>query len=184
MTYAINDFIKGTKAVSDDANGAFGRLSGDQLNWKPATDSWSIAQCLDHLIKTNKGFDEILSELATGTRKRSFMEKWSPFSGLLGNMLMKSIKNDKKKYKTPSDDIVPPSDLGENIVEQFSAHQNEFAEKVKPLENLEWDRIVITSPFIKMITYRLDTALEFAVEHEWRHLRQAKRVMEAEGFPA
>lgn len=183
MSYGVEDFVAGTEAISEEVNEIFGVLSGEQLNWKPDSDSWSVAQCLDHLIKTNNGFNDIFAGLADGTRQPTFMEKWSPLSSLLGNFLMKSIKNDGKKYKAPSEEIVPPSDLDEKIVEQFSEHQKQLAEKVKAFGHLNWGDIVITSPFMRMLTYRLDTALEFTLEHEKRHIRQAKRVMETQGFP-
>ena len=31
-----------------------GGLSKKQLNWKPSPDVWSVGQCLDHLVVTNK----------------------------------------------------------------------------------------------------------------------------------
>jgi hypothetical protein len=33
------------------------------------------------------------------------------------------------------------------------------------------------------MTYRMDTGLLAIIEHEKRHIRQAKRVMEMEDFP-
>jgi len=33
------------------------------------------------------------------------------------------------------------------------------------------------------MTYRMDTGLQAIIEHEKRHLRQAKRVTEMESFP-
>jgi len=183
MTYGVEDFVAGTEAISEDSRESFGGLSREQLNWQAVPDSWSVAQCLDHLIKTNEGFNEIFSALADGTHQPTFMEKWSPLSGILGNFLMKSIKDDSKKYKAPSEAIIPQSDLDEDIVEQFNKHQKQVAEKVKAFGHLNWGDIVITSPFMKMLTYRLDTALEFTLEHEKRHIRQAKRVMETQGFP-
>ena len=183
MSYGVEDFVAGAEGVSEDAEQSFGNLSGEQLNWKADADSWSVAQCLDHLIKTNDGFNELFADLAAGTHTPTFMEKWSPLSSLLGNFLMKSIKNDGKKYKAPTEEIVPPSELDEKIVGQFNDHQVRLAEKIKSLGHLNWGDVVITSPFMKMLTYRLDTALEFALEHEKRHIRQAKRVMETQGFP-
>ena len=40
-------------AIALDAEKLFGSLSAEQLNWKPAPDRWSVAQCLEHLINTN-----------------------------------------------------------------------------------------------------------------------------------
>jgi len=39
--------------ITNDFRMAFGSLSDEQLNWKPRPDSWSVAQCMDHLIKSN-----------------------------------------------------------------------------------------------------------------------------------
>jgi hypothetical protein len=41
----------------------------------------------------------------------------------------------------------------------------------------------VSSPFLAVMTYTLDDAYTVLVEHSKRHIRQAKRVMEAEGFP-
>ena len=34
----------------------FGSLTNEQLNWKPNSTVWSIAQNLDHLIVTNESY--------------------------------------------------------------------------------------------------------------------------------
>ena len=48
------------EAITGDAKALFGHLTREQLNWKPAANSWSVAQCLDHLITINReyAFDE------------------------------------------------------------------------------------------------------------------------------
>ena len=38
------------EVIADDAKANFGHLNSQQLNWKPAADSWRVAQCLDHRI--------------------------------------------------------------------------------------------------------------------------------------
>ncbi|CAN5218767.1 hypothetical protein BH10ACI1_BH10ACI1_05740 [soil metagenome] len=97
--------------------------------------------------------------------------------------MLKSLKNDAKKFKAPSKAIIPPSDIAADIVEQFVKHQAEVVEKIKSFENVDLHNTVVTSPFLKLMTYRLDMALEIGVEHEKRHFRQAERVMQTEGFP-
>ena len=168
--------------TADDAREAFGSLSPEQLNWKPAADSWSVAQCLDHLIKTNNEMRPIIEAKLRG-EPNSFWEKVSPLSGFFGGFLKKSLVNDAKKFKAPTKEIVPPSDVDADIVEQFCRHQQEVIDQVDALGKLDWDRTVITSPFLKLMTYRLGDALDIMIEHEKRHIRQAKRVVAAEGFP-
>ena len=79
--------------------------------------------------------------------------------------------------------IVPPSEIDANIIENFAAHQAELIGKIKSTENFDWQKIKITSPFMKLMTYRLADAYRSIVEHERRHFRQAERVLQAENFP-
>jgi hypothetical protein len=39
-------------AVAHDVRRRFGALSVVQLNWRAAPDSWCVAQCLEHLIRS------------------------------------------------------------------------------------------------------------------------------------
>lgn len=179
----MNEIISEYEKVGENVQKTFGNLSAEQINWKPRADSWSVGQCLDHLIKSNEAFDGQFQALSKGEKKPTFWEKYSPLTSFFGNFLLKSLKNDAKKFKAPSKAIVPPSDIAADIVEQFVKHQAEVIEKIKSLENVDLHKTVVTSPFLKLMTYRLDTALEIGVEHEKRHFRQAERVMQAEGFP-
>ena len=169
--------------ISENARKTFGSLSVGQINWKPSAEGWSIAQCFDHLIKSNEAFEPQFQEFADGNRKQTFWQNYSPLTGFFGNFLLKSLKNDTKKFKAPSKAIVPPSDIPADIIERFAAHQNELCEKMKSLDNYDWHKTVVTSPFLRLMTYRLDTAFEIAVEHERRHFRQAERVTREANFP-
>ncbi len=178
----VTAIISVLEQVSADARESFGELSGEHLNWKPAADSWSVAQCLDHLILTN---DEMLKaiEAKVEGEQNSFWENWSPFTRYLGGFLTKSMKTDSKKFKAPSKTIVPPSEVAADIVEQFVENQKCVAAKIEAADAIDWDKTVVTSPFMKLMTYRLSDGINVLVEHQRRHVRQAKRVMEAEGFP-
>ena len=179
----MNEIISEFEKISADTRETFGGLSAEQLNWKPAAESWSVAQCFDHLIKSNEAFKPEFERVKSGTKKSSFWEKYSPLTGFFGNFLLKSLKNDAKKFKAPSKAIVPPSDIAPDIIEQFVRNQAEIIESVKSLEKIDRHATIVTSPFLKIMTYRLDKALEIGVEHEKRHFRQAERVMRTQGFP-
>ncbi len=172
------------RSVTENVKTAFGSLNAEQLNWRTGADNWSVGQCLDHLIKTNELFFGELDEIATGNRQNSFWENWSPFTNLAGNFLLKALKADNKKVKAPSPAIVPPSEIDANIVERFAAHQSELCEKIDALRNVDLEKVVVTSPFLKVMTYTLGTGLKVVVEHERRHFRQAERVMRSAGFPS
>ena len=179
----MSEIISELQKIAVEAQKTFGGLSGEQINWKPSAEGWSVAQCFDHLIKSNEAFEPQFQEFAGGNRKQTFWQNYSPLTGFFGNFLLKSLKNDAKKFKAPSKAIVPPSDIPADIIERFVAHQNELCEKMKSLDKFDWHKTVVTSPFLSLMTYRLDMAFEIAVEHEKRHFRQAERVTKAANFP-
>ncbi len=179
----MNELISELQNISAETQKTFGKLSAEQINWKPSEDGWSVGQCFEHLIKTNELFYGELDKIASGVRRNSFLENWSPLSGFFGNLLIGSLKKDERKFKAPTQKIVPPSEIDANIIEIFAAHQAELIEKIKQSEAADWNKIKITSPFMKLITYRLADGFQVIVEHEKRHFRQAERVMLTNGFP-
>lgn len=179
----MSEIISELEAISANAKKTFGNFSSEQINFRPSIESWSVGQCFEHLIKTNELFYGELEAIANGTRKNSFLESYSPLSGFFGNLLVNSLKKDERKFKAPTEKIVPPSEVDANIVEIFAAHQSELIGKIKSIETANWDKIKITSPFMKLMTYKLSDGFRVVVEHEKRHFRQAERVLKAKGFP-
>lgn len=169
--------------ISEDVKASFGSLTAEQINWKPSAESWSVGQCFEHLVKTNSLFLPVLEKIERGEYKNSFLENYSPLSGFFGNLLIKSLRKDERKFKAPSQAIVPPSEIDANVIEQFAAHQTEMIDRIKRMENAGWKKIKITSPFMKLMTYKLEDGFIIIVEHEKRHFRQAERVLKADGFP-
>jgi DinB superfamily len=183
MDERIQNVTSEMSKIADDAKASFAQLSAKQLNWKPAEKSWSVGQCLDHIIKTNHEFDAEFDKLAAGTRKNSFWENYSPFSGWAGRFLINAVSEDSKKTKAPSSRIVPPSDIDADIVTRFADEIIEVNKKVEACEAADREKTIVTSPFLFVFTYKLDDAFTVLVEHSKRHVRQAKRVMQTEGFP-
>jgi len=184
MDDRIKSITSEMSAVATDVFASFGGLSVEQLNWKPSEKGWSVAQCLEHIILTNHEFDAEFAKIASGTRKNSFWENYSPLTGWGGRFLVNAVSTDSKKAKAPSKRIVPPSDLPDDIVKQFVDEIAEVNKKVEACAGADREKTVVTSPFLAIFTYRLDDAFTVLVEHTKRHIRQAKRVMETEGFPS
>jgi hypothetical protein len=182
MANDVDGVISEFESVTADVQNTFGGLSAEQLNWKPAAESWSVGQCLDHLVKSNEEFYPELDALAAGTRKNTFWQNWSPLSGIAGAFLVKTLKKDSQKVKT-NQKMTPPSEIPADIVDKFAVHQAEFTEKIRSTADADWRKTVLTSPFVKIMTYRMDVGLKALIEHEERHVRQAKRVLAMDGFP-
>ena len=184
MNDRINYVTSEMQKTADDAHVTFGSLSGEQLNWKPAEKSWSVGQCLEHIIKTNEQFYDEFNNLSAGTRRNTFWQSNSPLTGFFGRFLIKAVSEDSKKSKAPSKAIVPPSDISDDVVGRFTEHVSGVNEMIERCGDADLQKTVVSSPFLSVMTYRLDDAYTVLVEHTKRHVRQAKRVMATEGFPA
>lgn len=185
MNDSIDELAKELEEVTQGTRAAFANLSRDQLNWKPMADSWSIAQCLDHLITINSLYFPLLASMRTGPARPTFWERYSPLSGLLGKLLIKTLSPEyPKKTKTSPKAEPSASEIDDGILDRFSQHQAELIEHVRQIPNsVDRGGTIVTSPLVRWVTYSLDDCLTILVVHEKRHFQQAKRVMEAEGFP-
>ena len=172
-------------AMSNRVGKTFGSLTTEQLNWRVDTGSWSVAQCLDHLISTNELFFPQAREIASPGWRPTFWERHSPLSGLLGRMVIKAVRPETR-FKSKAAGVSQPSQsqLPGDMAIRFRAHHDELVSLLARLpESIDPSAVVITSPLLRWATYSLADGLEIMVLHEERHFQQAVRVMESDGFP-
>jgi len=175
--------IAAADQVAADAKSTFGNLSPSQLNWKPSAERWSVGQCFDHLITSNKGYLPIINDVVKG-RKQSVWESMPLLPGLAGKLLIKSLDPaSPRKMKAPKSFEPAQSHISASVIDDFVDQQTRIAEKMKATEHLDLERIIITSPALGAITYSLMDAYRIIVVHEHRHFQQAKRVTEETSFP-
>lgn len=72
---------------SDEAGSLVAGLSDPQLCWTSAPNSWSIAQCLDHLATTSKAFEPYLTAASKRGRCRVARKLCDPLQAQLGGRL-------------------------------------------------------------------------------------------------
>lgn len=181
----LNGLVAQLDELAAEARREFGRLSAAQLNWRPGPGRWSVGQCLEHLIESNRRFLPVLERLARGEQRQTAWERWSPLSGLFGRLIERSLNDDGgRKYKAPARLRPSAGEVDAGVVERFAAQQRELGELIGAPALAARARTVVTSPIAGFITYSLHDACRIVVAHERRHLRQARRVTETPGFPA
>ncbi len=181
---SLAEILNETDAITGDVQAAFGQLNVEQLNWKPSAAAWSVAQCLDHLIVINGPMLAPFDQVISGTKPTRFMERLPFLPGLWGRIMVKTLQPDnRQKLKSPPTVVPSSSKLDPAIITRFVTHQQELKQKLRAVENLSPEKVIMTSPFASFITYSLLDAARIIVVHERRHFEQAKRVMAAEGFP-
>jgi hypothetical protein len=186
MSNRIEQVTRDLAATADDVSAAFDGLSGRQLNWKPAEKSWSVAQCLDHLITTHEMYFPMLERMAAGTYAPSFWAKISPLSAFFGRYLAGGLDPaNQKKMKTTSKALPSASDIDDGIVSRYLDHQGALIDHLNALPvDMDPRTTMVTSPLMGAVTYSLDDTMTILVFHGQRHFLQAKRVTQSAGFPA
>lgn len=175
--------VSDLESISGEVRASFGQLTGEQLNRKPDEKSWSVAQCLDHLITINTLYFPIFERMRSGAVPNTFLEKYSPLSSFFGRFLIKSMMPENpKKMKTSKKAYPSASEIDAEIVDRFEDHNRTLAERIARISPDVGLKTIITSPLAGFVTYSLDDCLTMLVVHERRHVLQAKRVMTDLGF--
>jgi hypothetical protein len=180
----VDGLVKELQAVASDARKVFGGLSPAQLNWKPSAEQWSVGQCFDHLIVTNRCFFPDLERVAAGKYKSSLWGRVSPLSGFFGRYILGALDPAKgRKIKAPRAFLPASSDVDADVMERFAGNLSEVAAHMRATEGADLRRTVITSPGMALVTYSLLDTYRIFVAHARSHFEQARRVTQTEGFP-
>lgn len=172
------------EAIARDAQSTFGHLNAEQLNWKPSADQWSVAQCLDHLMASNREMTLAFDATIRGTKQTTFVQRLPFLPGFWAKLLVNAVQpNGKRKLKAPAKSTPSASAIDPQIVSKFVTQQQEVLSKMKAVQNSDPASVVITSPFASFVTYSVLDACRIIVAHERRHFAQAERVMATSGFP-
>lgn len=179
MNAEFSNLIDEAKKISENAKATFGKLSAEQLNWKPNAKSWSIAQCFEHLIVTNKLYFPNIQKVIDGKHRNNFFSK-IPFAADLIGGLMKNSLNPLQKRKMKTFKIFEPaaSNIPNSIIDDFAVNQLQLIGMIKSVQVLDIHKIKIAEPLSIALNLRLDAAFEILAMHEKRHFNQAKRVLE------
>ncbi len=162
----VRHFVGEMGKLDARVRAAFDRLDEDGMNRPIPPSQWSPLQILDHMLRTNGPYLELLrtaSPPAGGDRevKHSFF----------GKMLM--------KFAGPSGNIpAPPAlrpspgPLERTLVDRYLAQTAELTAAVAKLTGRTLDSYRISSPFANLIKLNLADVLAITIEHTERHVGQ------------
>jgi hypothetical protein len=184
LTAKLPALITEANDIAAESKSTFGRLTPAQLNWKPSPERWSVAQCFEHLLTSNKGFFPRIEGVIAGI-KPTFWQRMPIVPGLAGRLLIKSLDpKSTRKIRAPKKFQPAQSDISAAVIDDFVDQQTKIVEKMKATEHLDLEKIIVTSPVAAAITYSLMDAYRVIVVHERRHFEQARRVTEEALFPS
>lgn len=174
----IQDLQDQLDAAEFDARALVANLAEEQGAWHAETDSWSVAQCLDHLATTNRVYLRRMEESAIRAREQGRFRRSPAKPGILGRWFIGSLEPPVKAHsrrKSPRS-IQPRVSLSlSDAFASFAASQNEVREFIRTHADLDLAGIRFPNPFVRGIRFSLATGLHVIAAHERRHLWQALR---------
>ncbi|HJZ78811.1 MAG TPA: DinB family protein [Pyrinomonadaceae bacterium] len=170
-------------AIKRDAHGLLSELALVQLVWRPNAESWSIADCLNHLVVTgNQSLPRIRAALTAPQSRQSFGLGAFP-QAVFGNLLIRWMDAPPKiRFKAPKA-YRPALNLpADKIVNDFFLLQEEIISCLKESQGMDLARIKVSNPVSTWLKLSLGQEFALAAAHERRHLWQAWRVREKQNL--
>ncbi len=165
--------------ISLQVTNNFGNLNDDALNKKPAAGKWSIAQCLDHLIVSNRTYYPQFEEVVQGKHTNSFYQNFRFLSRSMGSWLIKNTGADRSgKMKNPAAFTPAEGNIPATILNDFLLHQEELKSYILRMQHVDLHQTILSSPASGIITYSLFDLLDILCGHEQRHINQALEVLQ------
>ncbi|MBM3736376.1 MAG: DinB family protein [Acidobacteria bacterium] len=180
----VNRVISEFDAAGRRARDAAAGLSAAQINWKPAPGSWSIGQCLAHLIVANDVYLPAIGSALEG-QPRGRAEEITP--GWFGRLFIRRVieaSPNTRKGKAPNKIEPPGEQFDASILDRFLRSNESARDFVRRAADYDVNRIRFKNPFVSWIRFTAGTGIEIIWKHQVRHLLQAERVKQAPGFPA
>src|SRR4051812_6549258 len=136
--------------IADDARTAFGALDERQLNWRPDAVQWSVAQCLEHLITTNRLL-LVAAKSAIENPPASIWQRLPLWPTILGKVMVSSqAPRQASSRKYVADAIArPASKVSADVIQRFVDQQREIEAWARGLDENVAARAILVSPFVK-----------------------------------
>ena len=183
-TLSLADVRSGLDSIARETQSTFGGYDARQLNWRPDATRWSVAQCFDHLLTANRMMFKAADDALTGAAPRSLWQRLPVLPGVLGRMLIRSqAPGAKRKFTAPPPAQPAMSDISVDVIQRFIEQQRDGVARVQALDARIAARVIMTSPFVKVITYSVMDGWRLVLAHDRRHFEQARAVTLSPGFP-
>lgn len=183
-TLSLAEVRSGLDGLVQETDATFGGLDAGQLNWRPDAVRWSIAQCFEHLLTANRLMLQAAEAALDNAEPRTLWQRLPVLPGVLGRMLIRSQSpSAARKFTAPSRAQPATSNIAADIIQRFIEQHHDAVVWVQALDERDAARAIMTSPFIRVVTYSVLDGCRLILAHDRRHFEQARRVTLSPGFP-
>jgi len=162
----------------------YNRCSREQLLWRPSHDSWSIAECVEHVaMSISEYLNPIRAAIAKGAPPAADQNYAFVAGGWFSSAFLKRIGPEvRSKFKAPGK-LRPLSLDPEKAFANLRRGHEQVQLLLAETAQLDLNRIRFRNPFIPVLRFTVATGFLVMAAHGRRHLLQAEQVTKADGFP-
>lgn len=162
----------------------FASLTGEQINFKPASDKWSVGECFDHLIVSHRLYYDKLVEATSGRKLKKSKADQQIKNSYFGKKIIAAVKPDSNKKINTFKLFLPEApEFNDDVFERFILLQNKLVKFCENLAELNLSKIKLSSPVSKFIRLNAADVLMFIINHNNRHIIQAEKIVDLCFFP-
>jgi hypothetical protein len=154
-----------------------------QWSTRPATDRWSVAECVDHLNRTSDAFVPLLREALQQAAARRATEptarsnqhyRRDALGWMLSVLLPPPVRWVRVNTTEPFRPV--PAQTPAELIARFEQLQAEQISCLRAADGLPLNSIRVPSPFNARARYNAYSCFVILPRHQHRHLWQAEQV--------
>ena len=173
------------KVILQEAEGLYWGLSDSQLNWRPPSGGWSIAQCLDHLNRINDKMAAGIAEAIQRGRSSNMLHDGPYTYGFLSRWFLRTLQPPvAKRFRAAKPFQPAPHRSMDELKPDWERTHAKMQDLLHSCQGLDLARIKVQSPAARLIKYPLGVAFWIQTVHDRRHLWQMRQVRNHASFPA
>jgi hypothetical protein len=180
---SIDELLPQFGEISEKGSALVSKLTADQIVRRPQPNSWSVAECLTHLIISADGFFDVWRREIAGARDKG-QTGAPPFHQDFWGWLLTWSLEPPSRFKMKAPKIIQPVAVGpaDSILPDFLDRQRRISEAMESARGLAIDKIKIASPVDPRVHYSIWSSFCLNAAHERRHVWQAARAAQSLGL--
>lgn len=179
LTPAVDELRLQFERISADAEALTAPLGDAQFYHRPTPESWSVAQCLEHLNVTARTYLPALDAGIADAIRRGLYAPGPYRYNWIGRLWVAAFEPPPRlRFKAPA--VFQPAETRprREIMAAFHAYQVQYVDRLRQANGIDLARARATSPAAAWLRIPLGSALEALAAHERRHIWQARRAVE------
>jgi uncharacterized protein YbdZ (MbtH family) len=175
----LQDIERQLDAAERDAASLVAGLDDISAGWRETAESWSVAECLDHLATANNVYLRAMLPAAWRARAHKWMRKGPALPGVVGRMFVQWMEPPvKRRRRSNAPRLIRPREAP-GLADAYAAFllsQDRVRAFVRAQGDLDLRGVHFVNPFVRGVRFSLATGLHVITSHERRHLWQAWNV--------